>query len=168
MKVPVCSFCLKSGMYCSTCREKIERGEVSPLDLEVAKQLLELESRFPNLKDAEFRGAIETNSLIIIVVGPGDISNFIGPKGKVVKVLGDALKKKVRVVEGTSSTKKTIEDILSPVGVLGVNTIWLPDGSLEKKIRIKRADSRRLPSSVPNLEDIVYKITKEKVRIVLE
>jgi transcription antitermination factor NusA-like protein len=155
-------------MYCSTCREKIERGEVTPLDLEVAKHLLELESRFPNLKDAEFRGAIEANSLIIIVVGPGDISNFIGPKGKIVKVLSDTLKKKVRVVEGASTTKKTIEDILSPVGVLGVNTIWLPDGTLEKKVRIKRVDSRRLPSSVPNLENIVYKITKEKIRIVLE
>ena len=155
-------------MYCSTCREKIEKGEVSSLDLEVAKQLLELESRFPNLKDAEFRGAIETDNLIIIVVGPGDISNFIGPKGKIVKVLGDTLKKKVRVVEGASSTKKTIEDILSPVGVLGVNTIWLPDGTLEKKVRIKKSDSKRLPASLSNLENIVYKITKEKIRIALE
>ncbi len=168
MKVPICSFCLKSGMYCSTCREKIERGEVSPLDLEVAKHLLELESRFPNLKDAEFRGAFESNSLIIIVVGPGDISNFIGPKGKIVKVLSDALKRKVRVIEGSSSTKKTIEDILSPVGVLGVNTIWLPDGSLEKKVRVKGSDSKRLPTSVSNLENIVYKLTNEKIRIVFE
>ncbi len=168
MKVPICSFCLKSGMYCSTCREKIERGEVSPLDLEVAKNLLELESRFPNLKDAEFRGAIETNNLIIIVVGTGDISNFIGPKGKVVKILSDALRKRVRVIEGTSSTKKTIEDLLSPIGVLGVNTIWLPDGTLEKKVRVKKSDSRRLPTSVSNLEDVVYKITNEKIRIVFE
>lgn len=168
MKVPICSFCLKSGMYCSTCREKIERGEVSPLDLEVAKNLLELESRFPNLKDAEFRGAIETNNLIIIVVGTGEISNFIGPKGKVVKILSDALRKRVRVIEGTSSTKKTIEDLLSPIGVLGVNTIWLPDGTLEKKVRVKKSDSRRLPTSVSNLEDVVYKITNEKIRIVFE
>ncbi|MEM3526088.1 MAG: hypothetical protein QXV37_01620, partial [Candidatus Jordarchaeaceae archaeon] len=162
------SFCLKSGIYCSTCREKIEKGEVSSLDLEVAKHLLELESRFPNLKDAEFRGAIETDSLIIIVVGPGDISHFIGPKGKIVKVLSDLLKKKVRVIEGSSSVKKTIEDILSPVGVLGVNTIWLPDGTLEKKVRIRKSDSKRLPTSVANLEDIVYRLTKEKIRIALE
>ncbi|MEM2146138.1 MAG: hypothetical protein QW279_12305 [Candidatus Jordarchaeaceae archaeon] len=168
MKVPICSFCLKSGIYCSTCREKIEKGEVSPLDLEVAKRLLELESKFPNLKDAEFRGAIETDSLIIIVVGPGDISHFIGPKGKIVKVLSDPLKKKVRVIEGASSTKKTIEDILSPVGVLGVNTIWLPDGTLEKKVRIRKSDSKRLPTSISSLEDIVYKLTKEKIRIALE
>lgn len=168
MKVPICSFCLKSGIYCSTCREKIEKGEVTPLDLEVAKRLLELESKFPNLKDAEFRGAIETDSLIIIVVGPGDISHFIGPKGKIVKVLSDTLKKKVRVIEGASSTKKTIEDILSPVGVLGVNTIWLPDGSLEKKVRIRKSDSKRLPTSISSLEDIVYKLTKEKIRIALE
>jgi len=168
LKVPVCSFCLKSGVYCSTCREKIERGEVTPLDLKVAKSLLELESKFPNLKEAEFRGSIETNNLIIIVVGPGDISHFIGPKGKIVKVLSDELKKKVRVIEATSSTKKTIEDILSPIPVLGVNTIWLPDGTLEKKVRIKKSDSRRLPTDVPTLENIVYNLTKEKIRIVFE
>nr|MDO8077818.1 hypothetical protein [Candidatus Freyarchaeota archaeon] len=166
--MPICSFCLKSGIYCSTCREKIEKGEVTPLDLEIAKQLLELENRFPNLKDAEFRRSVETNNLVIIVVGPGDISHFIGPKGKIVKILSDRLKKKVRVIEGDSSTKKTIEDILSPVSVLGVNTIWLPDGTLEKKVRIRRSDIRRLPTSVSTLEEVVHKLTNEKVRIVFE
>jgi len=166
--VPICSFCLKSGIYCSTCREKIEKGEVTPLDLEIAKQLLELENRFPNLKDAEFRRSVETNNLVIIVVGPGDISHFIGPKGKIVKILSDRLKKKVRVIEGDSSTKKTIEDILSPVSVLGVNTIWLPDGTLEKKVRIRKSDIRRLPTSVSTLEEVVHKLTDEKVRIVFE
>jgi len=168
LKVPICSFCLKSGIYCSTCREKIEKGEVTPLDLEIAKQLLELENRFPNLKDAEFRRSVETNNLVIIVVGPGDISHFIGPKGKIVKILSDRLKKKIRVIEGDSSTKKTIEDILSPVSVLGVNTIWLPDGTLEKKVRIRKSDIRRLPTSVSTLEEVVHKLTNEKVRIVFE
>ncbi|MHA1209482.1 MAG: hypothetical protein ACTSSA_07455 [Candidatus Freyarchaeota archaeon] len=166
--MPICSFCLKSGIYCSTCREKIEKGEVTPLDLEIAKQLLELENRFPNLKDAEFRRSVETKNLVIIVVGPGDISHFIGPKGKIVKILSDRLKKKVRVIEGDSSTKKTIEDILSPVSVLGVNTIWLPDGTLEKKVRIRKSDIRRLPTSVSTLEEVVHKLTDEKVRIVFE
>jgi len=152
----------------SKCREKREKDEVTPLDLEIAKQLLELENRFPNLKDAEFRGSVETNNLVIIVVGPGDISHFIGPKGKIVKILSDRLKKKVRVIEGDSSTKKTIEDILSPVSVLGVNTIWLPDGTLEKKVRIRRSDIRRLPTSVSTLEEVVHKLTDEKVRIVFE
>jgi len=168
LKVPICSFCLKSGIYCSTCREKIEKGEVTPLDLEIAKQLLELENRFPNLKEAEFRRSVETNNLVIIVVGPGDISHFIGPKGKIVKILSDRLKKKIRVIEGDSSTKKTIEDILSPVSVLGVNTIWLPDGTLEKKVRIRKSDIRRLPTSVSTLEEVVHKLTNEKVRIVFE
>ncbi|MEX2707199.1 MAG: transcription elongation factor NusA [Candidatus Freyrarchaeum guaymaensis] len=166
--MPICSFCLKSGIYCSTCREKIEKGEVTPLDLEIAKQLLELENRFPNLKEAEFRRSVETNNLVIIVVGPGDISHFIGPKGKIVKILSDRLKKKIRVIEGDSSTKKTIEDILSPVSVLGVNTIWLPDGTLEKKVRIRKSDIRRLPTSVSTLEEVVHKLTNEKVRIVFE
>lgn len=141
---------------------------MTPLDLEIAKQLLELENRFPNLKDAEFRRSVETNNLVIIVVGPGDISHFIGPKGKIVKILSDRLKKKVRVIEGDSSTKKTIEDILSPVSVLGVNTIWLPDGTLEKKVRIRKSDIRRLPTSVSTLEEVVHKLTNEKVRIVFE
>ncbi|MHA1607096.1 MAG: hypothetical protein ACTSWP_06095 [Candidatus Freyarchaeota archaeon] len=168
MKTPICTFCLKSGVLCSRCQEKVDSGEVSELDIKIARYLTELEERFSSLKDVKFVKAIESNNLVIIVVGQGDIPNLIGPKGRIIKSLSDELGRKVRVIEESSSLKKIIEDIIAPASLLGVNTVWLPDGTNEKKIRVRQSDSKRLPTSTRVLEKVINQLTGEKVRFVFE
>lgn len=169
MKTPICTFCLKSGVLCSRCQEKIEKGEVSDLDIKVAKRLVELEERFSSLKDVKFVKAVESNNLIVIVVGEGDTPNLVGPKGRVIKSLSEELgNKKIRIVEEASPLKKTIEDIISPASLLGVNTVWLPDGSNEKKVRIRQSESKKLPAPTQVLEKLIYDLTGERVRFVFE
>ncbi|MBS7288005.1 MAG: KH domain-containing protein [Candidatus Freyarchaeota archaeon] len=168
MKTPICTFCLKSGVLCPRCQEKVDKGEVSDLDIKVAKHLVELEERFSSLKDVKFVRAIKSDNLVVIVVGEGNIPNLIGPKGRVIKSLSDELGRKIRVIEESSSLKKTIEDIISPVNLLGVNTVWLPDGSNEKKVRIRQSESKKLPASTHVLEKIIYDLTGERVRFVFE
>ncbi len=168
MKTPICTFCLKSGVLCSRCQEKVEKEEVSELDIKVAKHLVELEEHFSSLKDVKFVKAVESNNLVVIVVGEGDIPSLIGPKGKIIKRLSDELGKKIRVIEETASLKKIIEDIIAPVSLLGVNTIWLPDGSNEKKVRVRQSESKKLPASTKILEKLIYDLTGEKVRFVFE
>ena len=45
MKLPICLVCLKSGILCPSCQEKFDRGEITPLDIEVARHFLEIEKR---------------------------------------------------------------------------------------------------------------------------
>ncbi|MHA1581966.1 MAG: transcription elongation factor NusA [Candidatus Baldrarchaeia archaeon] len=168
MKTPLCTFCLKSGILCPKCQEKVEKGEVSELDIKIAKELLELESRFPALKDVEFKKSIEIGPLIIILVGEKDVSSVIGPNGKIVKILSGKLNKKIRVVGFSSDIRKTIQDLLAPAEVLGVNIVWLPDGSYEKKVRVRRSDVKRLPADVKTLENAIQCLLNERFRIVLE
>jgi len=146
----------------------VDSGEVSELDIKIARYLTELEERFSSLKDVKFVKAIESNNLVIIVVGQGDIPNLIGPKGRIIKSLSDELGRKVRVIEESSSLKKIIEDIIAPASLLGVNTVWLPDGTNEKKIRVRQSDSKRLPTSTRVLEKVINQLTGEKVRFVFE
>jgi len=146
----------------------VDSGEVSELDIKIARYLTELEERFSSLKDVKFVKAIESNNLVIIVVGQGDIPNLIGPKGRIIKSLSDELGRKVRVIEESSSLKKIIEDIIAPASLLGVNTVWLPDGTNEKKIRVRQSDSKRLPASTRVLETVINQLTGEKVRFVFE
>jgi len=72
------------------------------------------------------------------------------------------------VIEESSSLKKIIEDIIAPASLLGVNTVWLPDGTNEKKIRVRQSDSKRLPASTRVLETVINQLTGEKVRFVFE
>ncbi len=168
MKTPLCTFCLKSGILCPKCQEKVEKGEVSELDIKIAKELLELEPRFPALKDVEFKKSIEIGPLIIILVGEKDVSSVIGPNGKIVKILSGKLNKKIRVVGSSPDIRKTIQDLLAPAEVLGVNIVWLPDGSYEKKVRVRRSDVKRLPADVKTLENAIRCLLNERFRIVLE
>jgi hypothetical protein len=57
---------------------------------------------------------------------------------------------------------------VTPAALLGINTLWLPDGSLEKKVRIRLDDSKKLPADIRVLEEAVRSLTGERIRIVFE
>ena len=39
MVLPVCDVCLKSGMLCQGCENKLKSGEITQMDLDIAKIL---------------------------------------------------------------------------------------------------------------------------------
>ncbi len=167
MKGPFCNFCLQTGILCGKCQSLIDSGELTNVDISVAMALNKLEQRHNELKDVTFFRAVEVGSLIIVLVGENDLPAILGHRGKVIKELEQNLKKKIRVLETSSSTGKLIEDLLAPAEIAGINTIWLPDGTKVKKVRV-RGQRGKLPASVDTLEDVVQKLTDEPIRIVFE
>ena len=141
---------------------------ITQLDIDIAKELLSLEDKFPSLKEVEFRRAVDAGSMIIVIVGQGNSSEVFWSKSKVVKELEKRLNRKFRIVEENSNIRRTIEDMVTPAALLGINTLWLPDGSLEKKVRLSQGDSRKLPAGVQVIEETIKALTGEKIRIVFE
>ena len=168
MKMPICTIDVKSGFLCSRCQDKLDKGLITQLDIDIAKELLSLEDKFPGLKEVEFKRAVDTGSMVIIIVGHGNSSDIFGSKSKVVKELEKRFNKKFRVIEENSNIRRTIEDMVSPAALLGINTLWLPDGSLEKKVRLSLSDSKKLPAEIQVVEETVKVLTGEKIRIVFE
>ena len=154
MKFPICTFCLKTGVLCVRCQEKLARGEVTELDLRVAKVFLELENRFPILKDIQYHKAFQhDNFTVILISGAG---NTLKPLWlRIARALGEKLGGEVRIVEKTSNLKLLVEQVITPCRLLGVNTLWLPDGTEENTIRVPRFDRRRLPARQEVLEDMI-------------
>jgi len=169
VNTPLCSVCLKNyPLLCGNCQEKVDSGEVSPLDIKVARFLIGLEGRFPDLKNATFHRAFEADGVVIVMVGRGDLRRFLGPQGRILRLLQEELKADVRFVEESRNPQNIIRDLLRPVRILGVNTVWLPDDSFERKVRISARDRNRVPLSLEKLEKIVYELTGERVRIVFD
>jgi transcription antitermination factor NusA-like protein len=168
MKTPICNIDIRSGFLCSRCQDKLDRGLITQLDIDIAKELLSLEDKTPGLKDIEFKKAVDTGSMVIIIIGKGNVPEALGSKGKAVKELEKRFNKKFRVIEENSNIRKTIEDMVTPAALLGINTLWLPDGSLEKKVRIRVDDSKKLPTDIRVLEEAVKSLTGERIRIVFE
>jgi transcription antitermination factor NusA-like protein len=146
----------------------LKRGEVSELEIEVSKELLDLEKKYSDLKHVEFYRAIEKDDLVILIVGRGDINKVMGEYGKTKKDLQERINKKIRVIEKSRSAKRILENLIAPIPVLGINQIYLPTGEIENKARVAVKDERKIPIDIDVIEDVIYSLTGTHIRIVFE
>ena len=165
MKAELCQFCLKSGILCSKCRRKLEKGEVSNTDLEVSKLLVSLEDKYPALQEIFFHKAITENDVLAIIVGKGDVAKMLSSGGKIVKIIGKKMKKTVRIIEHNSNERKLLEDLFAPICVLTINKIWLPDGTMETRVILKKRGSRRFSGNINSFKEIARKVFGTVLRI---
>ncbi len=168
MKIPLDYLCVKSGLLCNRCQSLVDSGQVDNFEINVMKILLDLEdTQFKELKDSTYYKAIKVNNILILLVSSGP-SMTIQKSIKVAKVLQEKLGMKVRIIEKTSNIKSSAVQLLSPARVLGVNTVWLPDGSVQYVIRVSRTEKRLVPADALVLESALSKIHDTQVKIRVE
>jgi transcription antitermination factor NusA-like protein len=163
VKAALCNFCLKSGILCSKCQGKLKSGEVSQVDFEIARILLSLEEKYPPLQDVHFHKAIEANGVLAIVVKRGDVPRLLGYGGKIIRALGEKTGKTIRVLEHGVDDRKFLEDLFVPMRILTINTIWLPDGTTETRVILRRG--RRRTPNVKALKKIAQKVRGMTLRV---
>jgi transcription antitermination factor NusA-like protein len=165
MKTELCSFCLKSGILCQKCSAKVKSGEISQIDLKIARLLLSLEEKYPSLQNVCFYKAIEVEKTLAIIDGHGDVPRLLGYSGKIIKALSDETGKNVRVLEYGVDDRKFLEDLFIPFSILTINTIWLPDGTTETRVILKRKRGAQLPFDLKALKEIASKVRKMSLRV---
>ncbi len=165
MKAELCQFCLKSGILCSKCREKVRKGEVTQTDLKIARLLVSLEEKYPPIQDIYFRKSVEADDVLAILVGKGDIARMLSYGGKIIKDLERKINKKIRVLEYNSDERKFLEDLFAPLEILTINKIWLPDGTTETRVVLKRRGRGRSPVKMDALKEIAKKLYGMSLRI---
>jgi transcription antitermination factor NusA-like protein len=152
-------------MLCQKCLAKLESGEVSKLDLKVARVLLSLEEKFPSLQNVYFHKSVETDRTLAVVVGPGDVPRILGFGGKVIKALSEETGKRIRVLENGVDERKFLEDLFAPLSIMTVNTIWLPDGTTETRVILRRRRGLQPPFDVEALKEIAHKVRNIVIRV---
>ena len=165
MKTELCSFCLKSGMLCQKCAAKVKAGDISDLDLRVARLLLSLEEKYPSLQNVCFYKAVDVNRTVAVLVGRGDVPRILGYGGKIVKAISDETGKSVRVLEQGVDDRKFLEDLFIPLNILTINTIWLPDGTTETRVILRRKRGGQLPFDLKAIKEIAQNIRKMSLRV---
>jgi len=165
MKTELCSFCLKSGILCQKCSAKVKAGEISQLDLKIARLLLSLEEKYPSLQNVCFYKAVDVDKTLAIIVGHGDMPKILGYSGKITKALSDETGRNVKVLEQGVDDRKFLEDLFIPFSILTINTIWLPDGTTETRVILKRKRGSQLPYDVKALKEIASKVRNMSLRV---
>ncbi len=165
MRTELCSFCLKSGILCQKCSAKVKSGEISDLDLKIARLLLSLERKYPSLQNVCFYKAAAFGKTLAIIVGHGDVPRLLGYGGKIIKTLGEETRKSVRILENGVDDRKFLEDLFMPLSILTINRIWLPDGTTETRVILKRKRRSQLPFDIKALKEIAHKVRKMSLRV---
>src|SRR2546425_8405233 len=83
------NFCVKSGILCSRCEEKLRKGQVTDLDVRVIRTLTELEKENPPLQDVTFHKAVEAGDIMAVVVDPQGRGTLLSSKAEPFKNPGD-------------------------------------------------------------------------------
>lgn len=168
MKIPLDHVCVRTGVLCPRCQRLVESGEVEKYEVDVMRELLNLEERpdFKFLKDAKYVKSILTRNMLVLIIEAADSNIHPRILGRLGRALSEKLNTRVRVINKAHGDLREIaRQLMYPARVIGVNTLWLPDGTVEHIVRIPRSDSRYLPANTAVLEDILSKITGMNVRI---
>lgn len=167
MKTALCNICIKSGILCPRCQEKVSSGEITETDIEVARVLLSLEDKHTSLQKIDFYKAYEADNVLALVVGSGNSKNFQSEGGNIIRDIAERTGKRIRIFENKGDARTFLEELFAPVSITTINKIWLPDGSQETRV-VLPGHSRKLPIRSEVMKDLAKEIRGITLRIAFE
>jgi transcription antitermination factor NusA-like protein len=165
MKTQLCNFCLRSGILCSKCDGQVKSGKISSTYLKIARLLLSLEEKYPPLQSVSFQNAVEADGVLALIVGRGDVARLLGYGGKIIRAIGEETGKRIRILEDGVDNRKFLEDLFAPISIMTINTIWLPDGTIETRVILRKRGYRPPPINVDAMKQIAKKVRNIVLRI---
>ena len=162
------AFCVKSGILCRRCEEKLEKGQVTELDLKVIQRMVELEKDHPVLQDVTYHRSVDADGMMAVLVDRRDVPKLLGGGAKVVKDLGETFGKRVKLISYGGDDREFLEDLFSPLSILTINTIWIPDGSTETKVILTGRQPRKMPVDLDTVKLIANELKGMTLRVEFE
>ena len=166
MPYPICEVCLNSEILCNACKNKLDKGMINETEINISRFLYNLGSKVRGLKEIKLIKAVDVG-VLLIVTGPGDAAKVVGKSGAVVKILAKEFKKPIRVVEEAENLRKFVQDMISPVTVMGINTLYTPEGEVYR-IRIPTSQRNSLTINPENFSSIIHNLYNRNVQIIFE
>jgi hypothetical protein len=167
MKVlPADKTCIKSGFLCNNCQARLDTGEISEFEIDLAKDLIKLEEeneKFAFLKGISYYKAIDFEDLIIIVVGRGD-------KLRITQSLIDWIKEtyeidEILLVQKTKKPRPVVEALISPYKLKSLNEIFLATGDVQFRVVLFEEDKDNLLFTKEELEELIFELTGNIMRV---
>ncbi|MGC9181876.1 transcription elongation factor [Thermogladius sp. KZ2Tp1] len=165
VKYPLDRICVKSGVLCPNCQRKVESGEVAREEIPIMKTLMELEEDLKELRTGNYIKSFDFgDEVIVILKGDWDKASL----DKIAKELSSRLGKSAKVLLEGEGVKKLMEQLLYPATILGINTLWLPDGSEQMVVRVPRRDRKYLRGKEEKYRRFISTILGKDIKITFE
>ncbi len=166
-KLPACNTCVRTGFLCVNCQENLDTGKITQFELDLAKDLLDLEEeKFGYLKEISFYKAIDFEDVVILVVGKKD-------KLKITNELINWMKEtyeidEIIIIENTKKPRPVLEALIAPYKILSLNEIFLATGDIQFKAILFKKDLDKILFTKEELEELVLELTGNITRIEFE
>ena len=141
MKTPICSFDAKTGVLCAGCEAKLEAGQLSPTEIEIAIKLTRLAEREQEVNTLSMISAAKSGADSVLFLKGSDIS-FLRSNPELLKKVEAEFGGTVWFVEAQATSRRFIENLFFPSKVLNMNFFWLPDGKKLTRVLIDRKDPK--------------------------
>ena len=170
MKVlPADKTCINSGFLCSNCQARLDAGEITEFEIDLAKDLIRLEEeeeKFAFLRDISFYKAIDYEDVLILVVAKND-------KLRIKKELIDWIKEtyevdEIMLVEKTNKPRPVVEALINPYKLVSLNEIFLATGDIQFRAVLWQDDKEHFLFTQEELEELIFELTGNITRVEFE
>jgi len=158
--------CIRSGFLCTNCQTRLDKGELTEFELDLAKDLIDLEENqeeFGFLKEISFYKAIDYEDVVILVVGRKDkliisskLINWIKETYEIDELI---------LVEKTNQPRPVVEALIAPNKLLSLNEIFLATGDIQFRAVLNEADRDTILFTKEELEDLINELTGTITRV---
>ena len=172
----ICRVCLQSDILCGACGKKLERGEISGIDVELSRALHSVNKEKGTCVD--FLQSFEDSGRIFVVAESRHVAKFIGPGGRTIKKISNNLGRQIKLLEKAEGSDKHVIEKMIGAPVLGINKTYSKEQS---SLRTQRQTSLLYPQEsykvrveerykrmVQPLSGVIGKILNKKITFVFE
>jgi len=167
MKVlPADKTCINSSFLCTNCQARLDAGEITEFEIDLAKDLIQLEEqeeKFAFLKEISFYKAIDYEDLIILVVGRKDklriTPDFIAWIKEAYEI------DELIFIEKTNKPRPVVEALIAPYKLLSLNEIFLATGDVQFRAVLWEDDKEKILFTKEELEELIYELTGNITRV---
>lgn len=167
MKVlPADKTCINSGFLCTNCQARLDAGEITEFEIDLAKDLLELEEvneKFAFLKNISFYKAIDYEDLIILIIGKRDKLKFNSELLDWIKETYEV--DEIILVGKTDKPRPVIEALINPYKLISLNEIFLATGDVQFRAVLWEEDREKFLFTKEELEQLIYELTGKITRV---
>jgi len=138
---PFCGECIAGQSLCASCQEKIDSGQLCPLDLSVSRFIAKNCERH-GLSGVRISKCLDDGHAAIVFC-KSDPGLLIGKGGRIVTELAGSLNRRVKVISTKADMHTAASELLNPANLLGINQIYSRSG-ITYKVRVPRTQAGKL------------------------
>lgn len=157
----MCEDCARGTELCDSCGARLKQGEITQLDVDLSRILINLWER-KTIEDCSFRRAVDMGGMVLVVAPDKNVGSLIGRGGRVVRLLTRELGKRVRIVNG-DDVKASIQDLVAPARVYGINVVYKTDGE-EMKVVIPQEDESKITADETTVQEALDRLSEGKMK----